>query len=266
MSAASIDVTCKHLQRSVALTMKIMIVTGASRGIGSETALAAAEVGYSVCVNYHSDHDSASAVVEQIIRSGGRALAVQADVASDGEVVKLFQTVQDKLGTPSVVVNNAGILETGKIDTINPERLRRVFETNVYGPFYCAREAVRVMSTENGGVGGSIINISSVAAKLGAPGEYIDYAASKGAIDTMTVGLAKEVADLNIRVNAVRPGVIYTDIHARAGEPNRVDRVKLQVPMKRGGTAREVANAVIWLASDESAYCTGSFIDVSGGR
>lgn len=246
--------------------MKVMIVTGASRGIGSETALAAAEVGYAVCVNYHSDHESAKAIVEQITRAGGKALAVKADVASQSDVVNLFQAVRDRLGVPSVLVNNAGILETGKIDTIDPERLRRVFETNVYGAFYCAREAVDVMSTKNGGIGGSIINISSVAAKLGAPGEYIDYAASKGAIDTLTIGLAKEVAELDIRVNAVRPGVIYTDIHASGGEPDRVDRVKLHVPMKRGGTAREVANAVIWLASAESAYCTGSFIDVSGGR
>ncbi len=246
--------------------MKVMIVTGASRGIGAETSLAAAEAGYAVCVNYHSDVESANGIVDQITKRGGRALAVQANVASEPDVLKLFEIVRDSLGVASVLVNNAGILETGKIDTISSGRLSRVFETNVYGSFYCAREAVGMMSTESGGAGGSIINISSVAAKLGAPGEYIDYAASKGAIDSMTVGLAKEVADLGIRVNAVRPGVIYTDIHASGGEPDRVDRVKAQVPMKRGGTPREVANAVIWLASDEAQYCTGSFIDVSGGR
>lgn len=246
--------------------MKVMIVTGAGRGIGSATALAAAAVGYAVCVNYRSDHQSANAVVDQITQAGGNALALQADVASESDVVNLFKIVQDKLGRPTVLVNNAGVLETGTIDTLDSERLRRVFETNVFGAFYCAREAVNVMSTKNGGSGGSIINISSVAAKLGSAGEYIDYAASKGAIDTMTIGLAKEVADLQIRVNAVRPGVIYTDIHASGGEPNRVDRVKSNVPMKRGGTAREVANAVIWLASDDAAYCTGTFIDVSGGR
>lgn len=246
--------------------MKVMVVTGAGRGIGSATAITAGAAGYAVCVNYRTDQDSARAVVDQITSAGGTAVAMQADIADEEEVVGLFQSVQKKLGTPSVLVNNAGILESGSIDKIDASRLRRVFETNVYGTFYCAREAVNVMSIRKGGVGGSIINISSVAAKLGSPGEYVDYAASKGAIDSMTVGLAKEVVDDGIRVNAVRPGVIHTDIHASGGEPNRVDRVRLQVPMKRGGTAQEVANAIIWLASEHASYCTGSFIDVSGGR
>lgn len=246
--------------------MKVMIITGASRGIGAATALEAARAGYSVCVNYHSDKKSADNIVAQITQLGTQAIAFQADVASEDQVGRLFSATEDRLGVPAVLVNNAGLLESGGIESIDGRRLRHVFEANVFGSFYCAREAVRLMSTQNGGEGGSIINISSVAARLGGPGEYIDYAASKGAIDTMTVGLAKEVAAAGIRVNAVRPGIIHTDIHASGGEPDRVERVKDSVPLKRGGTAVEVANAVMWLASEESSYCTGSFIDVSGGR
>lgn len=246
--------------------MKVMIITGAGRGIGAATALAAAEASYAVCVNYRSDQKSASDIVAQINNKQGRAIAVQGDVASPEDVARVFTTVGEELGVPDVLVNNAGILETGGIGSIDRDRLQRVFQTNVFGAFYCARHAVEVMSTKKGGRGGSIINISSVAAKMGSPGEYVDYAASKGAIDTMTVGLAKEVAEEGIRVNAVRPGVIYTDIHASGGEPNRVDRVRSSVPMKRGGTAEEIANAVIWLASDRASYCTGTFLDVSGGR
>ena len=246
--------------------MKVMIITGASRGIGAAIARAAAAASYAVCVNYRSDEKAAADVVARINSSHGRAIAVQGDVAAPDEVARLFAIVADELGTPDVVVNNAGILESGGIGTIDQNRLQRVFQTNVFGSFYCARQAVNVMSTKNGGKGGSIINISSVAAKLGSPGEYVDYAASKGAIDTMTVGLAKEVAEEGIRVNAVRPGVIYTGIHASGGEPNRVERVRHSVPMKRGGTAEEIANAVVWLASDEASYCTGTFLDVSGGR
>ncbi len=246
--------------------MKVMIITGASRGIGAATALAAAREGYSVCVNYRSDKKSAESIVQQIEQLGSQAIAVEADVASESDVVELFSTTVDNLGVPTVLVNNAGILEAGGLEKIDTNRLRRIFETNVYGSFYCAREAVGLMSTRHGGKGGSIVNMSSVAAKLGAPKEYVDYAASKGAIDTMTIGLAKELASDEIRVNAVRPGVIYTDIHASGGEPDRVDRVKSNVPMRRGGVASEVASAVMWLASDQASYCTGTFIDVSGGR
>lgn len=246
--------------------MKVMIITGAGRGIGAAIARAAARASYAVCVNYRSDEKSANEVVAQINSAKGRAIAVQGDVASPEDVARLFATVADELGVPNVVVNNAGVLESGGIATIDQGRLQRIFQTNVFGSFYCARHAVDVMSTRKGGNGGSIINISSVAATLGSAGEYIDYAASKGAIDTMTVGLAKEVADEGIRVNAVRPGVIYTEIHASGGEPNRVERVRNNVPMKRGGTAEEIANAVIWLASDEASYCTGTLLDVSGGR
>lgn len=246
--------------------MQVMIITGASRGIGAATAIAAAKKGYAVSVNFRSDSAAASNVVEQIKQSGGTAVAVQADVSNEAEVAHLFAQTQSTLGTPAVLVNNAGILQTGSIETIDANRLQQVFELNVFGAFYCAREAVKCMSTRHGGCGGSIVNVSSVAAKLGSPGEYIDYAASKGAIDTMTIGLATEVAEQGIRVNAVRPGIVYTEIHASGGEPDRVDRLKHSVPMKRGGKPEEIANAVLWLASDEAAYCTGSIIDVSGGR
>ncbi|MEM7259728.1 MAG: SDR family oxidoreductase [Pseudomonadota bacterium] len=243
-----------------------MIITGASRGIGAATATAAAQRGYAVCVNYHSDESAAQQVVQDITTRGGAAVAVQADVSTEAGVTTLFDACAAQFGVPSVLVNNAGVLESGPILSVTGTRLRRVFELNVFGAFFCAREAVRVMSTDAGGAGGSIVNVSSVAATLGSPGEYIDYAASKGAIDTMTVGLAREVAEQGIRVNAVRPGVIYTDIHASGGEPERVDRVKHVVPMKRGGEASEIAAAILWLASHEASYCTGSIIDVSGGR
>ncbi len=246
--------------------MKVMLITGASRGIGAATAIAAANKGYTVCVNYRTDSTSASMVVEQIQQSGGKAVAIKADVSIEAEVAHLFSQIQATIGKVDVLVNNAGILQTGNIETIDSDRLRKVFELNVFGAFYCAKEAVKCMSARYGGAGGSIINVSSVAAKLGSAGEYIDYAASKGAIDTMTIGLATEVAEQGIRVNAVRPGVIYTDIHASGGEPGRVDRVRHSVPMKRGGEPVEIANAIVWLASDEASYCTGTIVDVSGGR
>ena len=246
--------------------MKVMLITGASRGIGAATAIAAANKGYTVCVNYRTDSTSASMVVEQIQQSGGKAVAIKADVSIEAEVAHLFSQIQATIGKVDVLVNNAGILQTGNIETIDSDRLRKVFELNVFGAFYCAKEAVKCMSTRYGGAGGSIINVSSVAAKLGSAGEYIDYAASKGAIDTMTIGLATEVAEQGIRVNAVRPGVVYTDIHASGGEPGRVDRVRHSVPMKRGGEPVEIANAIVWLASDEASYCTGTIVDVSGGR
>ncbi len=244
-----------------------MIVTGASRGIGAATARLAATRGYAVCVNYRNNAEAAEAVVAEILGAGGRAIAVQGDVAVEGDVLRLFETVDDALGPLTALVNNAGILEHHmRFVDMTVDRFQRVFETNITGSFLCAREAVRRMSTRNGGRGGAIVNVSSMAACLGAPDEYVDYAASKGAIDTMTVGLAKEVAAEGIRVNAVRPGVIYTDIHASGGEPDRVERVKDVVPMKRGGQPEEVAAAILWLISEEASYSTGTFIDVSGGR
>lgn len=245
---------------------KVIIITGASRGIGAETALLAAQRGYAVCVNYSSNHEAAMQTVQKAEQFGVSAIAVQADVASEQEVVRLFATTTEKLGTPTALVNNAGVLQTGPIEAVNEDRLRAIFGINVFGAFYCAREAVKCMALDRGGQGGAIVNVSSIAAKLGSPNEYIDYAASKGAIDTMTIGLAKEVAERGIRVNTVRPGVIHTEIHASGGEPDRVERVSHSVPMKRGGNASEVASAIMWLVSDEASYCTGSFLDVSGGR
>ncbi len=246
---------------------KIIVITGGGRGIGAATAYAAAKRGYAVCVNYVRDRAAADVVVDVIQDRGGMAVAVAADVASEDDVVRLFETVDEKLGPVTALVNNAGILgRQMRLDGMLAARLNRIFAVNVTGAFLCAREAVRRMSTQYGGQGGAIVNVSSSAARLGAPGEYVDYAASKGAIDSMTIGLAKEVASEGIRVNAVRPGIIYTDIHASGGEPARVDRVKEAVPMKRGGQAEEVANAIMWLLSDEASYSTGAFIDVSGGR
>jgi len=242
------------------------VVTGGGRGIGAATARLAAERGYAVCVNYLRDEASAASVVAGIEAAGGRALAVQGDVAVEADVVRLFDRAAT-LGTVTALVNNAGILERQtRLDDMDAGRFTRVFATNITGSFLCAREAVRRMSTRHGGKGGGIVNVSSMAARLGAPGEYVDYAASKGAIDTLTVGLAREVAEEGIRVNAVRPGVIRTEIHASGGEPGRVERVKLAVPMKRGGEPEEVARAILWLLDDESSYSTGAFIDVSGGR
>lgn len=243
-----------------------LIVTGGGRGIGAATARLAAQRGYTVCVNYLRDAQAAAQVVADIEAAGGKAIAVQADVASESDVVRLFDRAA-QLGPVTALVNNAGILELqGRLDGMSAERLARVFATNITGSFLCAREAVRRMSTRHGGSGGAIVNVSSMAARLGAPGEYVDYAASKGAIDTLTIGLAREVADEGIRVNAVRPGVIRTGIHANGGEPGRVDRVKSAIPMQRGGEPDEVARAILWLLSEESSYSTGTFIDVSGGR
>jgi NAD(P)-dependent dehydrogenase (short-subunit alcohol dehydrogenase family) len=249
------------------MSKPVMIVTGGGRGIGAATALLAAARGYAVCVNYVHSRSAAESVVAAIRSSGGEALAVAGDVAVEADVMALFQTVDGQLGKVTALVNNAGILERQmRVEEMDVARLQRVLSTNVIGSFLCAREAVRRMSTRFGGQGGAIVNLSSMAAKLGGPGEYVDYAASKGAIDAMTIGLAKEVADQGIRVNAVRPGVIYTEIHASGGEPGRVERVKDSVPMRRGGSAEEVARAVLWLLSEEASYCTGTFIDVSGGR
>lgn len=246
---------------------KVMLVTGASRGIGAATARLAAQRGYAVCVNYAGRRDAAEAVVGAITEDGGRAVSVQADVADPAAVQALFAAVDETFGRLDALVNNAGMLERRcRLEEISYARLERVLGVNVIGSFLCAREAVRRLSTRHGGPGGAIVNVSSMAARLGAPGEYVDYAASKGAIDAMTVGLAKEVAAEGIRVNAVRPGLIHTDIHASGGQPNRVARLTPAVPMRRGGTAEEVAEAILWLASDAASYCTGTFIDVSGGR
>lgn len=244
-----------------------IIITGAGRGIGAATATLAAAKGYAVCVNYRDNRVAAEGVVSAIKAAGGLAIAVQGDVSVESDVVRLFDSCQNAFGVPRGLVNNAGVLATQMpFASMTVDRVRRVFETNVIGSFLCAREAVRRMSLRAGGSGGAIVNLSSMAARLGAPGEYVDYAASKGAIDTMTIGLAKEVAAEGIRVNAVRPGVIYTDMHASGGEPGRVDRLKDVIPMKRGGSPEEVAQAILWLLSDAASYTTGSILDVSGGR
>jgi NAD(P)-dependent dehydrogenase (short-subunit alcohol dehydrogenase family) len=220
-----------------------------------------------VCVNYRQNREAAERVVGAIEAKGAKAVAVAGDVGVEADVVRLFETCDAALGSPGGLVNNAGILETQmRVETMDAARLHRIFATNIVGPFLCAREAVRRMSTKRGGSGGAIVNISSGASRLGSPGEYVDYAASKGAIDTLTIGLAREVAEEGIRVNAVRAGFIYTEIHASGGEPQRVDRVKALVPMKRGGRADEVARAILWLLSDEASYTTGAFIDVTGGK
>jgi len=246
---------------------RVLLITGASRGIGAATARLAGQRGYRVCVNYRVNREAAEAVVHAITIGGGEAIAIAADIANESEVVRMFAACDEALGPLSGLVNNAGVLEQQKrVDAMDRARLQRVFATNVFGAFACAREAVRRMSTQHGGRGGAIVNVSSSAARLGSPGEYVDYAASKGAIDTFTRGLAAEVAQEGIRVNAVRPGFIYTDIHSSGGEPDRVDRVKAFVPMKRGGTADEAARAILWLLSDEASFTTGGFIDVSGGK
>jgi len=245
----------------------VLIVTGGGRGIGAATARLGAARGFAVCVNYRVNQAAADQVVAAIVADGGRAVAVQADVSVEADVVRLFESCDSALGPLRALVNNAGILETQmRVESMGAGRLARVFAANVTGSFLCAREAVKRMSTTHGGRGGAIVNLSSAASRLGGANEYVDYAASKAAIDAFTIGLAQEVAAEGIRVNAVRPGVIHTEIHASGGEPNRVDRVKAAVPMKRGGTAEEVANAVIWLLSDEASFTTGAILDVTGGR
>jgi NAD(P)-dependent dehydrogenase (short-subunit alcohol dehydrogenase family) len=245
----------------------VLLVTGGSRGIGAATCIVAATRGYDVCVNFRRNEAAAQDVAAAVQRAGRRAAAVRADVSDERDVVRLFETVDAQLGAVTALVNNAAIVERQtRVEQIDAARIQRIFATNVTGAFLCAREAVRRMSTSHGGNGGAIVNVSSRAAQLGAAGEYVDYAASKAALDALTIGLAGEVAAEGIRVNGVRPGYIYTEMHASAGEPGRVDRVKLLVPMKRGGDADEVAHAILWLLSEESSFTTGSFINVSGGR
>jgi NAD(P)-dependent dehydrogenase (short-subunit alcohol dehydrogenase family) len=246
---------------------KTILITGGSRGIGAATAYLAAEKGYAVCINYLKNQQAAEKVVDAIRQKGGEAVAFAADVWVESEVVALFQQIDQTFGPIQALVNNVGILERQmRLDEMDAERLDRIFRNNIVSAFLCSREAVKRMSTKRGGRGGAIVNVSSIAARTGSPGEYVDYAASKGAMDSLTLGLSKEVAEEGIRVNSVRPAFIYTDIHASGGEPNRVERVKDSVPMKRGGQPAEVANAILWLLSDEASYSTGIFIDVTGGR
>ena len=246
---------------------KVLLVTGGSRGIGAATARLAAQAGWAVAVNYADNALAADEVVRAIRAAGGRALAVQGDVADEAQVLRMFETVDAKLGRLTGLVNNAGVVDvTARLDEMSVARWRRMFDINVLGSLLCAREAVRRMSTRHGGSGGAIVNLSSAASRLGSPGQYLDYAAAKGAIDAFTIGLAKEVAIEGIRVNAVRPGLIETEIHASGGLPDRVRDLSPQVPMQRGGTADEVAQAIVWLLSDAASYTTMSLLDVSGGR
>ena len=245
----------------------VLLITGASRGIGAATAVLAAQQGWAVAVNYASNASAANSVVQQIQAAGGTAIAVQADVGDEAQILRMFAEVDNKLGRISGLVNNAGVVDvTAKVEAQSWSRWERMMRINVLGSFACAREAVKRMSTAHGGSGGSIVNVSSAAARLGAPGQYVDYAASKSAIDAFTIGLAKEVANEGIRVNAVRPGLIDTDIHASGGLPDRVRDLAHLVPMQRGGTADEVAQAIVWLLSDAASYTTMTFIEASGGR
>jgi NAD(P)-dependent dehydrogenase (short-subunit alcohol dehydrogenase family) len=246
---------------------KTLLITGGSRGIGAATALLAARVGYAVAVNYTRNAAAADSVVQQIKAAGGRAISLQADVADENEVMAMFANVDAEFGHLDALVNNAGVVDqTSRVDAMTLARLQRMFAVNVFGSFLCAREAVKRMSTRYDGKGGAIVNVSSAASRLGSPGQYVDYASAKGAIDTFTLGLAKEVALEGIRVNAVRPGIIETDIHASGGLPNRARDVAPQVPMQRAGSADEVAQSIVWLLSDAASYTTGALIDVTGGR
>jgi NAD(P)-dependent dehydrogenase (short-subunit alcohol dehydrogenase family) len=248
------------------LTDKVVVITGASRGIGRAAALAAAERGYRIVVGYASNKAAADEVVAQIERKNGKAIAVKCDVASEKDILALYKAA-DEFGTLGALVNNAGIVGPSvRVEDMSAERIQRMMSVNVTGSILCAREAVKRMSTRRGGKGGVIVNLSSVASRLGAPNTYVDYAASKGAVDSFTIGLGHEVAGEGIRVAAIRPGLIDTEIHASGGEPDRAHRLAPMVPMKRVGTAEEIANAIVWLISDEASYVTSAILDVSGGR
>lgn len=245
----------------------VMIVTGGSRGIGAASARLAAKRGYDVCINYVSNRDAAASVVADVVAAGQRAIAIQGDMAVEADIVSVFEQASTELGQVTALVNNAGVLDLeGRLESFEADRIARIIDVNVTGALLCAREAVRRMSTKNGGAGGAIVNISSMAATLGGPATYLDYAASKGAIDTLTIGLSREVAAEGIRVNGVRPGIIETDIHASGGNPSRAVDLAHTVPMQRAGRPEEVAEAIIWLASDAASYVTGTSINVSGGR
>ncbi|MEZ9899817.1 SDR family oxidoreductase [Vibrio breoganii] len=245
---------------------KVALITGAGRGIGAETAGLFAQEGYAVCINYKSNSVAANKLAQEITSSGGHCIVVQADVSLEEDVLRLFQTVDQELGSLSVLVNNAGILQQQmRLEEMTAERINAILTNNVTSYFLCCREAVKRMSTHHGGIGGAIVNVSSGAARSGSPNEYIDYAASKGAIDTLTKGLSLEVAAEGIRVNCVRPGLIYTEMHADGGEPARVERLKSRIPMQRGGKPSEVAEAIYWLASDKSSFSTGTYLDLAGG-
>lgn len=246
---------------------KVIVITGASRGIGAATARLAAREGYRICINYLSDDEAAQRVLADVRELGAEAITVKADVSVEDEIIHMFQRVDAELGPLMALVNNAGTIgQKNQLEHMSEFRLLKLMKTNVVGPMLCSKHAVQRMSKRQGGRGGSIVNVSSVAARLGAPNEYVDYAASKGALDTFTVGLAKEVASDGIRVNAVRPGYIFTDFHALSGDPERVSKLEPSIPMGRGGQAEEVAEAIIWLLSDKASYSTGSFIDLGGGR
>jgi NAD(P)-dependent dehydrogenase (short-subunit alcohol dehydrogenase family) len=249
------------------MTKNIALITGASRGIGAATAKLLAQQGLHIIVNYHKNKKAAQSVVQDIIDHQGSAQTIQADISQEADIIKLFEEIDSINGALTMLVNNAGILfQQSTIENLSAERISKVMNTNVMGYILCSKEAVKRMAIKHGGKGGAIVNVSSAAARLGAPGEYIDYAASKGAIDTLTTGLSLEVANQNIRVNGVRPGFIYTEMHTDGGEANRVDRVSENIPMKRGGQPEEVAQAIVWLLSDKASYVTGSHIDLAGGK
>lgn len=246
---------------------KVLLITGSSRGIGAATALLAAREGYRICINYQSDHAAAEQTCAQVRELGVQVIAVQADVSDEDEIIGLFARIDAELGPVTHLVNNAGtVAQASRVEEMSEFRMLRMMKTNVVGPMLCAKHALLRMSPRHGGKGGSIVNVSSVAARLGSPGEYVDYAASKGALDTFTLGLSREVAGEGIRVNAVRPGYIFTDFHALSGDPLRVNKLEPGIPMGRGGVAEEVAEAIIWLLSEKASYATGTFIDLGGGR
>jgi NAD(P)-dependent dehydrogenase (short-subunit alcohol dehydrogenase family) len=246
---------------------KVLLVTGGSRGIGAATSRLAAKAGYRVALNYASNEAAATALVEAIEQDGGDALAVRGDVANEADILSMFEKVDRTFGPLDALVNNAGVVDQkARVDEMSGARLERMMRINVIGSMLCAREAVKRMSTSHGGKGGAIVNISSIAARIGGPGEYVDYAASKGAIDSFTIGLAREVAGEGIRVNAVSPGIIDTEIHASGGQPDRIERMRHFVPMQRAGAAEEVAAAILWLLSDEASYTTGANLEMGGGR